>query len=172
MKKRKLVQAKLVSIPNVSHDLAAVHQMLTAFRDQQEQKQMRPTSAPLVETRQVEVVPPFITKGLVAIANTYFRAKKKMLDPTSGEPHESMLRVYKDVDRIGRHLTEMGLHIKDHTGDVYDDGQPMKVITSNPRPDASRKYVLETLTPTIYWNDRIIQHGEIEIAVPATKTTD
>ena len=167
IKKRKLVQAKMVAIPSIAPDLASIDHFLTALRNHQEQKPMPTATAPVVETRQVEVLPASITKGLVAIANTYFRAKKKMVDPTSGEPHESMARVYKDVDRIGRHLIEMGFEIKDHTGDAYDDGQPMKVITSNPRPEANRKYVLETLTPTIFWNNRIIQHAEIEIVIPA-----
>ena len=167
IKKRKLVQAKMVAIPGIAPDLATAIQSLTSLYSLQGQKQIQPTAPPVVETRQVEVVPPALIKGLVAIANTYFRAKKKMVDPTSGEPHESMARVYKDVDRIGRHLIEMGFEIKDHTGDAYDDGQPMKVITSNPRPEATRKYVLETLTPTIFWNDRIIQHAEIEIVMPA-----
>lgn len=168
IKKNKLANARLIAIPGIATDLATVQKVMTALRHQHEQHAI--TSAnPTVETRQVEVVPPTISKGLVAIANTYFRAKKKMLDPTTGEPHESMARVYKDIDRIGRQLMEMGFQIKDHTGDAYDDGQPMKVITSNPRPEATRKYVLETLTPTIYWNDRIIQHAEIEIVTPIAK---
>ena len=58
-----------------------------------------------------------------------------------------MARVYKDIERIYRHLEEIGFTIKNHTGDPYDDGQPMKVITSQPRQDANRKYVLETLLP-------------------------
>ena len=169
IKKRKLVQVKMAAIPSIAPDLASIDHFLTALRNHQEQKPMPPATAPVIETRQVEVVPPTISKGLVAIANTYFRAKKKMLDQTTGEPHESMARVYKDIDRIGRQLMEMGFQIKDHTGDAYDDGQPMKVITSNPRPEATRKYVLETLTPTIYWNDRIIQHAEIEIVTPIAK---
>ena len=168
IKKRKLVNASLVAIPGIATDLATVQKVITALRHQHEQ-QFLTTPTPAVETRQVEVVPPAISKGLFAIANTYFRAKKKMLDQTTGEPHESMARVYKDIERIGRHLMEMGFQIKDHTGDAYDDGQPMKVITSNPRPEATRKYVLETLTPTIYWNDRIFQHAEIEIVTPIAK---
>jgi hypothetical protein len=112
-------------------------------------------------------VPTSFIKGLLAIATSAWRAKAKMIDSTTGEPRPEMARVYKDIERIYRHLEEIGFTIKNHTGDPYDDGQPMKVITSQPRQDANRKYVLETLLPTIYWNDRIIQHGEIEIAIPA-----
>ena len=168
IKKRKLLQVKVVTIPSAAPDLAALDKMLNDIRGQQ---LTQPLSEPPAASRPVEVVPPTIIKGLAAIANSYFRAKKKIMDPTTGEPHESMARVYKDIERIYRHLEEMGVKIQDHTGDAYDDGQPMKVITSNPRSNATRKYVLETLTPTIYWNDRIIQHGEIEIATPTAQTT-
>lgn len=167
MKKRKLLQVKVGTIPSAASDLATLDKMLNDIRDKQGLAHVPSETAGAY--RVVEVVPPAVIKGLAAIANSYFRAKKKMLDPTTGEPHEVMNRVYKDLERIYRHLEEMGFKIQDHTGDTYDDGQPMKVITSNPRSDATRKYVLETLTPTIYWNDRIIQYGEIEIATPIAK---
>jgi hypothetical protein len=173
LKKQKLLQAKFPVNPAPSADLATINKTLHAMRDLQALQQLGKVPAAQNEPveRFVEVVPASITKGLVAIANSYFRAKKKMLDPTTGEPHEAMSRVYKDIERISRHLEEMGFKIQNHTGDAYDDGQPMKVITSNPRPEATRKYVLETLLPTIYWNDKIIQHGEIEIAVPSAPAT-
>ena len=173
LKKQKLLQAKFPAPHIPSADLTAIDKTLHAIRDFQARQQggQMPAAQGHPVERFVEVIPTNITKGLVAIANSYFRAKKKMLDPTTGEPHEAMSRVYKDLERISRHLEEMGFKIQNHTGDAYDDGQPMKVITSNPRPEAARKYVLETLLPTIYWNDKIIQHGEIEIAVPSTPTT-
>ena len=172
LKKQRLLQAKFPVHPAPPADLATIDKTLHAMRDLQARHQegQMPAAARTAE-RFVEVVPSNVTKGLIAIANSYFRAKKKMLDPTTGEPHEAMSRVYKDIERISRHLEEMGFKIQNHTGDAYDDGQPMKVITSNPRPEATRKYVLETLLPTIYWNDKIIQHGEIEIAVPSAPTT-
>ena len=173
LKKQRLLQAKFPVPPAPSADLATINKTLHAIRDFQAREQggqIQAGQACPVD-RFVEVVPANVTKGLIAIANSYFRARKKMLDPTTGEPHEAMSRVYKDIERISRHFEEMGFKIQNHTGDAYDDGQPMKVITSNPRPEAARKYVLETLLPTIYWNDKIIQHGEIEIAVPSATTT-
>ncbi len=124
-------------------------------------------AAPAIKT--VEVIPPAFVKGVLGIATSAWRAKTKMVDGTSGEVRQEMARVYKDIERIYRHLEDLGFTIKSHTGDPYDDGQPMKVITSQPRQDATRKYVLETLLPTIYWQDRIVQHGEIEIAVPVNQ---
>jgi hypothetical protein len=140
-------------------NLATIDAALKLFRAQAK-------AEGFVTTKQVEVVPPSFVKGVLAIATSAWRAKGKMVDSTTGEPHDAMARVFKDIERIYRYLDEIGFKIKDHTGDAYDDGQPMKVITSETRAEATRKYVLATLSPTIFWNDQIVQHGEIEIAVP------
>ena len=149
-------------------DLASLDKLLTNVKTLLANQEATAVPATVTTSRPIEVVPPSFLKGVLAIATSAWRAKAKMVDATTGEVHREMARVYKDIERIYRHLEEIGFTIKNHTGDPYDDGQPMKVITSQPRQDATRKYVLETLLPTVYWNDRIIQHGEIEIAIPAT----
>jgi len=169
LRKQRLLRQQFPIDPPKPGDLAAIAACLSNARALLDRQQLtRPASAPV---RPVEVVPPTLIKGLVAIATSAWRARNKMVDPTTGEPHEPMARVFKDIDRIYRHLEEIGLRIRNHTGDAYDDGQPMKVVTSQPRPEATRKYVLATLLPTIYWNDHIVQHGEIEIAVPPAPAT-
>ena len=163
-RRQKLLRAQFPIHPASAGDLASIAKLLSDTQAILVRHQ--PQQQPAPPGRAVEVVPPSVLKGLAAIANSAWRAETKMVDPTTGEPHETMTRVYKDIERIYRHLEEVGFRIRNHTGDPYDDGQPMKVITSEPRPEATRKYVLTTLLPTIYWNDHIIQHGEIEIAVP------
>jgi hypothetical protein len=51
--------------------------------------------------------------------------------------------------------------------DTYDEGQPMKVIASKPTPGLTAKRVGETLLPSVFWNERLVQNGEVEIATPA-----
>ena len=161
---QKLLRTQFPIQPAPASALANIAKLLSDTKAMLVRHEPRPQQA--VAARPVEIIPPNIIKGLTAIANSAWRAKTKMVDPTTGEPHEAMTRVYKDIDRIYRHLEDIGFRIRNHTGDPYDDGQPMKVVTSEPRSEATRKYVLTTLLPTIYWNDHIIQHGEIEIAVP------
>ncbi len=166
LRKQKLLQDEFPIQPTQGTDLATIDKLMTNMREALANQQATPSAG--IASRPVEVVPASFVKGLLAIATSAWRAKTKIVDPTTGEPHEGMTRVHKDIERIYRHLEEIGFKIKDHTRDAYDDGQPMKVITCQPRPGSTRKYVLETLLPTIYYNDQIIQHGEIEIAVPAS----
>lgn len=128
--------------------------------------------------------------ALVSIANNFWRARKRMLDAASGEIRDDMKRIHRDVEAIRRSFTGLGIVIRyhrddkfdegepkvrlvvhDHTGDAYDEGQPMKVVATKPTPGLEKKHVSETLLPSIFWNNRLIQNGEIEIATPATPNT-
>jgi len=120
----------------------------------------------------VEVeVPTDYLKILVSIATNAWRAKAKMVDATTGEVREEMKRVDRHIEAIYRSLAEAGILIRDHTGEAYDEGQPMKVVASKPTPGLEKKRVSETLLPSIFWNNRLIQNGEIEIATPAAPNT-
>lgn len=113
-------------------------------------------------------LPPEIVKGIAAIATNAWRAKTKMIDPASGEIREEMKRVGRHIEAIGRNLADLGVVIRDHTGEAYDEGQPMNVIASKPTAGLVKKSVSETLLPSIFWNDHLIQNGEIEIEIPIT----
>ena len=116
-------------------------------------------------------VPTDYLKALVSIATNAWRAKTKMVDSTTGEVREEMKRVDRHIEAIYRNLAEVGIVIRDHTGDAYDEGQPMKVVASKPTPGLDKKRVSETLLPSIFWNNRLVQNGEIEIATPSDPNT-
>jgi hypothetical protein len=115
---------------------------------------------------EVEAVHSFL-RTLVSVATNAWRAKEKMKDPETGEIRDELKRVDRHVEAIIRNLAELGVVIRDHTGDTYDEGQPMKVIGSKPTPDLTAKRVSETLLPSVFWNERLVQNGEVEIATPA-----
>jgi hypothetical protein len=116
-------------------------------------------------------VPTDYLNVLVSIATNAWRAKLKMVDATTGEVREEMKRVDRHIEAIYRSLTDVGIVIRDHTGEAYDEGQPMKVVASKPTPGLDKKRVSETLLPSIFWNNRLVQNGEIEIATLASENT-
>jgi molecular chaperone GrpE (heat shock protein) len=105
-------------------------------------------------------------KSLAAIATNAWKAKAKMLDGTSGEVREEMKRVYRHVEGILESLQEIGIEIRDHTGDAFDYGLPLKVVTTQPTPGITKEKVIETIKPTVYWQKQIIQMGEVVVATP------
>lgn len=111
-------------------------------------------------------VPANVTKALAVIATNIWKAKTKMVDASSGEVHDDMKRVYRHIESIFQAFQDMGLEVKDHTDEPFDYGLPLKVVTTQPTPGITKERVVETIKPTIYWQNQIIQHGEVVIATP------
>ena len=116
-------------------------------------------------------VPANVVKGMADIATNVWKAKVKMVDGPSGEVRDEMKRVYRHIESVLDSLHEMGLEVKDHTGDAFDYGLPLKVVTTQPTQGITRENVIETIKPTIYWQQQIIQMGEVVIATPASTET-
>lgn len=84
----------------------------------------------------------------------------------TGELPKPLQRLSRDVERTWDALTQGGIEIKDYTGGDYEGGMALRVITSQPVTGLARRQIIETLKPTIYYRDRIIQMGEVIVGVP------
>jgi hypothetical protein len=115
------------------------------------------------------LIPPEIVKSIAGIATNTWKARRRMMDPISGEVAEEMKRVSADIERIQRCLEDLGVIIEDHTNRPFDYGLPWKVVATKPMIGIEKEIVTETLRPTIRWHDQIIQHAEVEIGTPANK---
>jgi hypothetical protein len=118
----------------------------------------------------VERVPDSFVKAVIAIATNAWRIRAKVADST-GESKEEISK--DDVKKVNRYLetvfhtlSGIGMEIKDRTGEAFDYGLPEKVVTAQPQPGINKERILETLRPTIYWGNQIVQQGEVVIATP------
>ena len=75
-------------------------------------------------------------------------------------------KLSRDVERTWDALTQGGIEIKDHTGGDYEGGMALRVVASQPVTGLTRRQIIETLKPTIYYKDKIIQMGEVIVGVP------
>jgi hypothetical protein len=107
-----------------------------------------------------------LKSGLARIVFNAWKAKAKMIDGSKGEPREEMRRVYPHIESIFDAFAQLGIRVKDHTGDAFDYGLPLTVIATQPTPGLTKERVIETIKPTIYWNETNIQAGEVVIATP------
>jgi hypothetical protein len=122
----------------------------------------------------VERVPDSFVKAAIAIATNAWRIRAKVADST-GESKEEISK--DDVKKVNRYLetvfhalSGIGMEIKDRTGEAFDYGLPEKVVTAQPQPGINKERILETLRPTIYWGNQIVQQGEVVIATPDAST--
>lgn len=107
---------------------------------------------------------PAITPAQLAeLATGLWRLREGMLrvEPNEGRPASRHLEAIWDL------LMQAGFEIQDHTRSPYDPGLSLKVLAFQPTPGLARETVIETIKPTIYWNDERIQMGEVIVGTPA-----
>jgi hypothetical protein len=122
------------------------------------------TSLRLASTREEELL------DMAADVGTLVWRIKQRLSTTS-ELSKPLQKLSRDVERTWDALTQGGIEIKDHTGGDYEGGMALRVIASEPVAGLTRRQIIETLKPTIYYKDRIIQMGEVIVGVPEEAKT-
>lgn len=107
-----------------------------------------------------------MTRSLALLATQAWKLRQKMT-AADGSVRDESKRLFRHVEAMYEVFSSLGLEIKDHTGDNFDYGLPVRVITAQPTPGLAQERVIETVKPTIYWQKKIIQVGEVVIATPA-----
>lgn len=105
------------------------------------------------------------TLFLAQLCTALWRARSKMVD-ASGQPTAEVRRAYRHVQASWDLLREYGLEVMDHTDQLYDSGQALKVLSLEKRADVAQARVLETVVPTVYLRGQSIQMGEVIVLVP------
>jgi hypothetical protein len=103
---------------------------------------------------------------IAQIATHVWRAKNRLLDPDNGQPREESQRIYRHIERTLDTLNLMGVVIRDHLNESYDPGLPVNVLTFQPMPGLSRDTVIEAVRPTVIWQERVLQIGEVVVGTP------
>lgn len=109
-----------------------------------------------------------LVKLLADVTTGLWRLRLKMLPAADTDPSEQHRRSSKQVEAILDTLTAAGVQIRDHTGEAVPRGgiYTLRVLAYEPTSGLSKELVIETIKPTIYLRDRVIQIGEVIIGTP------
>jgi hypothetical protein len=103
---------------------------------------------------------------LCDVATNAWKAQVRLKNWNSEETQSEGRRLERNVDAIMTSLEQFGVRVKDHTGEAYDYGQPIKVVAAQSQPGIDREVVTETIRPSVYWRTHTLQRGEVVIATP------
>jgi hypothetical protein len=106
---------------------------------------------------------------LADVSTGLWRLRQKMVQPGSDRPLDEMRRAYRHFESVWDALANEGVQIYDHTGENFDSGKQIKVLAFQPTPGLNREKVLETVKPTIYVKDQLVQMGEVYVGTPEEK---
>lgn len=105
---------------------------------------------------------------LAEVGTGLWRLRLKMLPRGAREPSEENRRSFKQLESILDMVRQAGLQIRDHTGEAVPRGgvYTLKALAYEPTSGLATERVTETIKPTIYFKDRLIQVGEVIIGTP------
>ena len=103
---------------------------------------------------------------LAEVGTGLWRLRQKMTQPGTTKPLEEMRRAYRHFESVWDTIEKDGVKIYDHTGEDFDAGRSIKVLAYQPTPGLRRERVTETIKPTIYANDDLVQMGEVIVGTP------
>lgn len=149
-------------------DASGLRAIARAHQLRGEVEQLRHSAAvkPPVETISTDVI-----ATLVSVATNAWRARNKMIDAESREPLDEMRRVYRHIEGIFNSFDTLGFRIIDPVGEGYDSGMALKVISFEPTPGLSSERITETIKPSIIWQGRLLQTGEVIVGTPISINT-
>lgn len=104
-----------------------------------------------------------LDRFVCCVANHLWRLRRILAE------QGSELKWERNVDAMQDALSAIGVLVKDHDGENYDVGMAVNVVAWEKRSGATREEILETLKPTIRWNDRLLQWGDVIVCMPDTR---
>jgi hypothetical protein len=115
-----------------------------------------------------------MSKTMILITNQLWRIETVVNDPENGEmktdlSSQEMRKIANALEAIKQSVGELGIRIKDRCNEDFHPGLPDQVVTEEPREGISKERIIRTIRPTIFWNQTMVQRGEIDIAVPILK---
>ena len=114
---------------------------------------------------------------LTDVATGLWRMRRSMVPTNSvrlveARPVEEMRKPFRWLISIWDVLKANGLEIQDHTGDRFDSGQALKAPAFEPTPGLKEETVISTIKPSIYFDGKMIQVGEVVVGTPETPASE
>jgi hypothetical protein len=105
---------------------------------------------------------------LADLGTGLWRLGQKLIAPEGGPPPEGMRRVLRHLESVWDALAEHGVKVQDHTGaPVPDRGvYGLEALAYQETPGLTRDEVIETIKPSIFYRDRMIQMGQVIVGTP------
>ena len=121
--------------------------------------------APAAETKE-------LLRLLTDLATGLWRIRRKMAALGEGVSPEEMRKLNRYVESAWDMLAGAKVEVQDLTGEKYVDGMALKVIAFQPTEGVAGEVVDETIKPTVFYRDQLVQRGEVIVTTPSKPGAD
>jgi hypothetical protein len=101
---------------------------------------------------------------LVTISTALWRIKTKLDNETINGLPQQLRHLPRHIQAAWDALSSGAIEIKDPTGKPYVPGMAVNVIAFQPTEGVTFKFILETIKPSIFYRDRLIQRADVIVA--------
>jgi len=116
-------------------------------------------SAAATETSAVSGPAPELGSAFAELSTHVWRARNRIGDA----PPDVLRRAMRHLDAATETLRQLDVTTKDWLNEPYDPGLPLKVIAFQPSPGLVRDTVIEVVRPAVFWQNRLVQSGEVVV---------
>jgi len=98
-----------------------------------------------------------------------WRLRGRLVKPGTSEPLEETKRAYRHFETAWDALVNAGFRVEDYTKQPFRTGLNVDVLAYEEAPGLSSEIILETVKPGVFYNDTLIQRGEVIVGTPEAK---
>lgn len=106
------------------------------------------------------------TRYIAEIGTGLWRIRRSLVPAGEKEPAEANRRTLRFVESTWDALSQGGVEVVDHDGDIISGGEAVRILAFQPMEGILREQVLETIRPTIYYRGKLVQRGEVIVGKP------
>jgi len=110
-------------------------------------------------------------KTIAAVATAVWRAKHKLDAETDGGLPDELRNLPRHIQSAWDALEAGNIQVDDPTGRRYVPGMAVNTLTIQPLEGITFEVIHETIKPSVYFNDALIQRADVIIARPIGETS-
>jgi hypothetical protein len=108
---------------------------------------------------------------IAELATGLWRLRQKMLRPGTSEPLDEMRKPWRHLEALWDLLVQNGIKIQEYPNQPYNAGMGLRVVAFQPTEGITRETIVETIRPSVYLDNQLIQMGEVVVASPQATDT-
>jgi hypothetical protein len=109
-------------------------------------------------------------KTLATVATAVWRAKTKLDSEARAELPDALRNLPRHIQAAWDALAAGQVQIDDPAGQRYVPGMAVNVLTFQPMEGIGSEIIQETIKPSVYFDNRLIQRADVIVARPVTKS--
>lgn len=111
-----------------------------------------------------QALAPDIQKLIVQLATNLWRINNKLQG--ADESDKTLRSIRRHTESALDTLAGGQVEIKDHTNEKYIPGMALDVLAFQPDLSVQDEIISETIKPSVYYQDKLVQRGEVVVLMP------